>query len=120
MGTEARINLKLKKSKKRKIKMSRNIGIKNLTQLLAFSILTTSLISCGQPSNNNQSTTSDTSEVVEFIPVETFAEIDVNQAGKVTAAEFIDYYVVKVYFLPVASSLVNSPFPSLSSLVNFL
>ncbi|MEL4895205.1 EF-hand domain-containing protein [Crocosphaera sp. Alani8] len=75
--------------------MSRNIGIKNLTQLLAFSILTTSLISCGQPSNNNQSTTSDTSEVVEFIPVETFAEIDVNQAGKVTAAEFIDYYVVK-------------------------
>ena len=74
--------------------MSRKIAIRNLTQLLAFLILTTSLISCGQPSNKSQSTTSDISEV-EFIPVETFAEIDVNQAGKVTAAEFIDYYVVK-------------------------
>ena len=68
--------------------------MKNLTLGLALFTLTSGLIGCTQSTDTEQTTTTEPSEV-ELIPVATFAEIDVNQAGKVTAAEFVDYYVVK-------------------------
>ena len=32
---------------------------------------------------------------IEFIPVDIWAVIDVKQTGKVTATDFVDYYVIK-------------------------
>lgn len=80
--------------------------------LIAFLASVSLLIGCGQqaeidstgtesseqePADMSESSEdmSADSEEVELIPVAVWTEIDVNQAGQVSSAEFVEYYLVK-------------------------
>lgn len=78
----------------------------NFKILCAFLVSLTLLIGCGPKDQVDQSVTNgdtetNTAEVeeetaeVELIPVDVWAIIDVNEAGQVTSAEFVEYYIAK-------------------------
>ena len=90
--------------------------MKNVKLLMTFLVSVALLIGCGQKAEIQPEETIESPEATESVPEETvpeteaseststevelilvavWTEIDVNQAGKVAAAEFIDYYTVK-------------------------